>query len=1088
MAFRVQTYWLTPLLALLLQACGGGSGEGDDSGNFTPSRPAAGTVVSQIPGTSQLNLLSVQAVDFPDRDLPETAISAGTATPLLPDDLADQLLVLRAGKVNEEARLAAQQEGTSIDTPHGSPATHYGHLLLTGRQLQQFGAILNPLSDYIGRRTDDYVELQTNERIRHYQDAMAMQFIRSDLTGDGLVNYDDALAFNPESKPHLQRLSFDYLSAMRSPLSGGMTLEQTYIQAPEQLDAALLEAFEPYESVSPPSRSRATLGSLHIDVDAGGSITIAELPQVTLNDSNPRMIHRFERHAAAPATFTLSAVADEGWQFVRWTACPELLSDNRCRIVANQELEVGAQFGLLENDLADGIDAVIELDRQPGNYSMVRNGSEVTISNVSSAAVRAALDAATPQTVLASMGSYPLQRITAIHSSSAGTWRFQVDDVMPADVYSAVTAFDSGEMATFDEIESVSIEVDGQADPSQPALRTASARGTSSHSGRQVQWIPGMGRAISAGHGYYLVDAGTQGFQLVRSTGQVSVATGRAAVQGLAQSCAQNPLAPDCKALASAARSPQIANCTILSELISNSSIDCNVNLLKIEFKDDLLMGSFSLEGSLSVTPYGSTSLRWMPLPVFPFAAVDISGNARGVVDLTIGAKAFAGLGGEQQAFKSVATPKIDGTLFWSSLMWLPSSSYSGLELASMSKGYGHVPPISGLDDAAAQMKDGTSSAPAELKRFSAVTTDKKSLLTITLLLNRASPAGVVFPVKLKAGIVATAKGSIGLELQAAERVRFFYDMDINLGARCKKVLKVTACYGIKIPQRASGKTKVRHYQKFSASVLANGEFAPGIQLAVTAGPRGIAEELLEASAGVSVPFYAVVNEFKFETSNFPEDELKQLNPACSNTGASAAFGVNLKLEAGAKLKPGVDLHLAGKKVKISFLPEVNIFSADYTRPLIPASLRRFTKAGSSPSIECLPVDLRPASSLPATYSWIPGELNWEQLTQVVVKDYKLIREDNGNLVLYYLKRNAEGQLTAQEKVWDAGIKDHPGSRISFEKTKGQLVFYTLREEVKAQWPSNSALKKTQGAKLLLSAAGLEIWSAENKRLWRAGK
>ena len=140
MTFPFQKYWLIPAITLLLQACGGGSDGGDGWTPSSNSRPAAATVVSLLPGAAQHDLLTVQAVDFPDRDLPEASFSGAVATLQLPDDLADQLLTLRIGKVNESARLAAQQEGTTVDTPQGSPATHYGHLLLTGRQLQQFGA------------------------------------------------------------------------------------------------------------------------------------------------------------------------------------------------------------------------------------------------------------------------------------------------------------------------------------------------------------------------------------------------------------------------------------------------------------------------------------------------------------------------------------------------------------------------------------------------------------------------------------------------------------------------------------------------------------------------------------------------------------------------------------------------------------------------------------------------------------------------------------------------------------------------------------------------------------------------------------
>ena len=1110
MRFPFQKYWLIPAFTLLLQACGGGDG----SDGWTPSssnRPAAATVVSLLPGAAQHDLLTVQAVDFPDRDLPEASFSGAVATLQLPDDLADQLLTLRIGKVNESARLAAQQEGTTVDTPQGSPATHYGHLLLTGRQLQQFGVIANPLSDYISRRTDDYVELQTNERIRHYQDDMAAQFIRSDLTGDGVVNFDDALAFNPQLQPHLQRITFDYLSAIRSPLSSGLTLEQTYTQAPDQLDAALQEAFEAYESVSPPSQDQNTLGSLSIDTDAGGSIHIAEQPQVTLDASNPRMIYRYDRSASPPATLTLRATPDEGWKFVRWAGCPETLSDGGCRVIANQDEHVSAQFGLTENTLLENITGLIELDSHNASYDALYTGDVVQISQVSNPALVQALNNASVNTVLARFSAeYALQRITAVlPASTPSSWRFQVQDVEPGEVYSAVSAFDSGEVAMFDEVAQVKITLNGEEDPQLQKLQqqTQKLRSTSTAStGQSSQlnaardltvWIPGYGRAIPAGHGYYLVDGGNGGFQLLRSESTVQLSSGQAAVRSVASACATNPSAPDCTLLsvsssshaktlaarsAKAAASP--AKCTMLVDLLPDQNLGCNVSLLEIKFQQGILLGKFKLEGNLAVTPYGSMSLRWMPLPVFPFAAVDFSANGRGVIDLTVGAEALAGVGNSSQAFGAVGVKDDKGNTQWNNLTF--PANQSADSMSAMASGAGGTAPNTGVDEAAAKLPAGQTSSPAELKRVKTVS-DTKTLLGIELLLNRASPSGVVFPVKLKAGITATTEGAIGLQVKMAKQVRMFYDMDVDIGARCKKVLKVTLCYGIKIPQRASGNFKVKTYSKMSMGVVANGEFSPGVQLAVTAGPRGVAESLLEGSAGASLPLALVGQIGGMQASNFPQDAVKQLPPTCGVTGKSLAFGMDLKLAAAAKLKPGIEVKLGGKEVKITLLPEIKIFSLEHRIPLIAAKLYSFPPApGGAGSEQCLPIDQRSAAAVPAEVTWRVGELNWDQLNQVVTKTHQLIREDNGNLVLYALKRaGGTGGVTGKSKVWESGFTDHPGGRVAFDRTAGRLIAYDLREKVLKKWPDDKTAKRQVGSTLVLTSAGkLEIRNASNARLW----
>lgn len=1093
MSFFTRKYaWSIATLALIA-GCGG-SEETPDAEVFD-TLPAKQLTV-RFPVQQWVNQVAVQAVDFPDRDLPVIDMAGGSASVDLPSDLDDSLLILRAGRRDEAAQAVAQQEGTTIDTPQGPPARIYSELLLTGAQLQRMGASFNPLGDYISRRTNDYVELLTNERIRHYQDQMAAQFITQDLTGDGHVDFDDALVFDPSNALHRGRLSFNYEVALHEPLPNGHSLARAYSDFPDTLHEDLTHALEIYEGISPPSSNNNLLATVHIDVDAGGSVRIDEMPQLELNESNPRFIHRYERTVSQGQQLTLHAQAQEGWKLVRWAGCPAVQSDNSCRIALDEDVEVSAQFGLLEHELVDGVAGVIEMDKhgqsvQP--YAMEYSGNTVLIRNVTDPALRAALNQAVPTTVLARKNRvYPLQQIEQVLADSVdGAWRFAIQHVEPTEVYTAFSAFDAGEVAQFEDVEHISIAVDGETDASHDMLRMSPLR--------QVTWIPGLGRALPAGHGYYLVDGGADGFKLVRSQSQVQTLQGTDATQSMALACAENPQAPDCVQLARQAGLTGAAKCRLLADVLPTSDLSCNVGLFELELEakvaDTTLVGKFSLEANLSVKPYGSMSFRWMPLPVFPFAVADFSSSGRGVVDFTLGSKAFVGLGSKSQAFKEMGTPKIDGLMYWSTIMF--PSTHSGLELASMANGYGHVPAIQGPAEAAANIPAGQNSVPVELKRFSAVTTDKKSLLTVSMLLNTASPAGVVFPVKIKASIVAETTGAMGLELKAAQRVRFFYDMDADIGAKCKKVL-VTLCYGIKIPQRVSGNVKVKSYQKFSAGLVANGEIAPGIKIQITAGPRTIAEELLSASAGVSVPIYAVGQVLGFAYSNFPEDALNQIPTNCGVSGNAIAFGIDFKVSASAVIQPALQFKAKKINVTLKLLPNVNIFSWEDRRPILPATLRKFMKSPDGVQYECMPVDKRPARYVSQDHLWKAGDLNWDQLTQKLTTSLRLIREDNGRLALYALTRaddryddrdggKGRGAVSSQKELWSSGITDHPGSRIAFEKKTGQLVVYDLREKKLKAWPDKPTANNPESNSLHMHEQGyLEILDASGKQLWRS--
>ena len=123
---------------------------------------------------------------------------------------------------------------------------------------------------------------------------------------------------------------------------------------------------------------------------------------------------------------------------------------------------------------------------------------------------------------------------------------------------------------------------------------------------------------------------------------------------------------------------------------------------------------------------------------------------------------------------------------------------------------------------------------------------------------------------------------------------------------------------------------------------------------------------------------------------------------------------------------------------------------------------------------------------MPAEVTWRVGELNWDQLNQVVTKTHQLIREDNGNLVLYALKRaGGTGGVTGKSKVWESGFTDHPGGRVAFDRTAGRLIAYDLREKVLKKWPDDKTAKRQVGSTLVLTSAGkLEIRNASNERLW----
>jgi hypothetical protein len=209
--------------ALLVAACG--SSGGPDG----VIRPAPGTHQVALP-TTAITHAYAQSMQFPERFVSEAATVAGQPLVLqVPPDLQDSMVLVRMSSMDAEfsKMLGRAGQGVQVDTPQGSVGTTYAYLLLTGKQLSQGNVIFSPLSDYISRQMDDYVHTLSPERIAYYQDLMAANLIQTDLSGDGVINFTDALVFNPSNQTHLESLSFDYNAAMTQLLSSGRSLKET---------------------------------------------------------------------------------------------------------------------------------------------------------------------------------------------------------------------------------------------------------------------------------------------------------------------------------------------------------------------------------------------------------------------------------------------------------------------------------------------------------------------------------------------------------------------------------------------------------------------------------------------------------------------------------------------------------------------------------------------------------------------------------------------------------------------------------------------------------------------------------------------
>lgn len=1091
----------------LLAGCLGGGGGGDDG--FGPMSPRAVT-----PGLQQVALpisgrleARVQVVDMPDKDLP--VVPLGGAGPLalsVPAELEDRLLRIVISPVDERI----EQHEDDFDTTQSS-MPELAVLLATGRQLNQGGLGFNPLSDYIARRLDAFLYTTTDARLAFFQDSIAAEFIGHDLDGDGKVDYNDVMAFNPDDAEHLRRLKFDYPAVMHAPRSGGNSLRQQYLAQANDLDDTLFDALEPEEHYDLPGLDTMSVTLLHIDSNKGGTISIDGM-NVRLDDTNGRLIQR-DPISDAPATYTLRAHAEDTWRFVNWIGCDAVDAANACTVRMDASKDVAALFAIEENILADGIANVLRLKDFPDAaylFNMVSDDTLV-LQDVGDAALIQALASLTQDSVIAT-GRWREPMLKLLRApdpaQAAGgglyTFQFQVEPTEYLDVYQALSTFVGDEPISILEVSSAQVELYPEEDSSGPTVQAAARRTQSANAGADAQdnlvWMVGHGYAVDAGHGYYLLqNPDAPGFVLARAEGTVQEVPRGDLMKTMDGACALNSTAPECAVLETGRRSMagKSSGCLILVG-------GCNIKVIEIKWTakswensgktaSGKLGGTLSIEGNIDVNmAHSSMHFLWSAVP----PALDFALNARGQATAAVGAKLFLGLDGKFVANKNIIMKgkeaylkeqeeqannptrersnaivqqfPVDDPKFNNASVDKPLN-IGGLEAAaSAAVAPGPAaPPGAPASAAASDGVDLSGGRPRSNARAfifdphpQAETADNKAA-GISLVLNRSTPDGAVMPLTLKLDLGVRGKGKLGVEATAGIEMRVPFEIDVDVGSNCRRERKLfvwmTNCSSGK-KQRMEMHSKVHTYTTASLQAVANAEIEPYVELSLNYGPAGLKEDLIKISAGPSLAFNVIGNA-GWSYSNHPEHKAQYAGvpDGCFRAQASFALSGDFLLKAEGKVDASIKRTFFGKAIGISLF-ELEIFKLKHKIPLFEPVVYK----GGWPSVEdanaCLSADERPARYFADEISWRPGELDWSEPNFVMTRTRKLLLTANGAFEIHSISRkdNGTGMVDKTKAMdWNKGPKTntYPGARVAFQKD-GNFVIYSLGE--KPLWSSGT--------------------------------
>ncbi len=985
------------------------------------------------------NTIYVENLDFPERE-PQLIRPRGDGSfeARVPAGSEERSFVVHVKNLASVPSVTPDEPVKSnITWKHGPDV---GFLLVRGSDLSHSGVHINLVTEYISRRMDDYLDRLPADRIRYFQDRLAEDLIARDIDGDGIVTYDDALRLDPASTEHRAKLTFDYAAILDQPLSCNCSLRQTYANEPGALNERLNEAFAKYQTTELPGPDIDQIGVTVVSVGQGGSIKIDELPDITLGEANHA--YRHDSNPYADTTITLRAFADEKYSFVRWVGCEQVQADGVCVMPSSvSDRTVSAQFGI-EPALKDGVESVLRMMTFPSeSYVATYDGRGMLTYVVSHGSdADAALAAIKQGSVLATALIEPaLARVVGLGEGprvvDAGRvqYDFSVLEVDAADVYKRVSASEPDRPSTIDDVQSISVT------ETEPDASSASGMRRSSKRVSRPIWLLGYGRAFDLGDGLYLT----------QPKGSATMAIARAL------STAVEEHAPALRPGGAAEK------CSIITGKDCALQLAERVGTYKKIFKVKL-----AVEANIDSTGTGHLNFA---LPYY------IDFQSRGRVAVTVGASLSMGIAADGTAFKSCSRSRNSGESADPPASAVAAFVETGdpLNDAFIADTNRASTGSLGADKntAAAAAAGCKSQTKTSLDEKPGAATKDVTLKEVEMELNKATPAGIAFPVKVVFKIGVEAKGSFGIKVKYIFEAVQSWDMRLEWGKRCE--YWVVGCQSFNSSSEAS---KFVTGQKISGGFAANAEFAPFMSLGVYAGIRGLKEDLMRVEGKLSVPLRIAGYAGSVSYSTLQADKADGVAGLCYSGETGVVWGVDLKAEVGAT----VDTRF--QKWGFTLGGEWDLFRYSYTYPLIPVTASKFSALEATGS--CVRVDDLPVAQLPVSVSFKPGELLWDNApSRRLTKTHELILQEDGNVVLYRLVRDGKAKIVDKVALWDTKQSTRYGSRITFQ-ADGNLVQYDLNE--RPIWKSDT--KRSDVRSLDLQQDGnLVIYTTNGAAIWSSG-
>lgn len=265
------------------------------------------------------------------------------------------------GVADDRWVVVAVSEGEDIDHDGNGIAdtptiTNLGtfHALAKAADWRTRNFIISPLTEIVWRYTENLVSTVSSDEIEIRLNDLARYLIKTDINGNGTIDWYDFLSFNPADQTHREslRTSYDWLttqdvdgnSIVGSLLAGDelkmlSCLDETY----SYLMTRFVVADSRYNSV------KITLSVL------GQGSAVSEIPYTLAVDSTTAS-PTIENHIFLPEnnteTITFTAAATPESRILSWSGCDSISSDlTRCTVPLSKSQSIVVNFGRTTSQL-----------------------------------------------------------------------------------------------------------------------------------------------------------------------------------------------------------------------------------------------------------------------------------------------------------------------------------------------------------------------------------------------------------------------------------------------------------------------------------------------------------------------------------------------------------------------------------------------------------------------------------------------------------------------------------------------------------------------------------------------------------------